>query len=89
VYRVEFTEAALRVLRKLPRNVQRRLVEKAESLQDTPRPNGSKKLESQVPLYRIRSRDYRIVYSIEDSAVRVVIAMVGDRKDVYRWLGRL
>jgi mRNA interferase RelE/StbE len=88
-HRVEFTEAALRVLRKLPRDAQRRIVVRAEALQGDPRPRGSEKLQTRLALYRVRSGDYRVVYRIVDSTNVVTIAMVGDRKDVHRWLERL
>jgi mRNA interferase RelE/StbE len=34
--------------------------------------------------YRIRVGDYRVIYTIDDSIVRVVIVRVGHRRDVYR-----
>ncbi len=49
-----------------------------------PRPSGVVKLSGEENLYRVRAGDYRIVYSIQDAALLVLIVKVGDRKDVYR-----
>jgi mRNA interferase RelE/StbE len=35
-------------------------------------------------LYRIRSGDYRVVYSIKDEIRVVDIRKIGDRKDIYK-----
>ncbi|MGQ0738021.1 MAG: type II toxin-antitoxin system RelE family toxin [Bacteroidota bacterium] len=50
-------------------------------------PGGVKKLKGEKEdLYRIRSGDYRIIYSIEDKIRIVDIRKIGHRKDIYRWL---
>jgi mRNA interferase RelE/StbE len=52
-------------------------------LADEPRPPGAEKLEG-YDYWRVRSGDYRIVYSIEDEVLTVVIVRVGHRREVYR-----
>jgi len=52
-------------------------------LAEDPRPPGSKKLSGNDK-YRVRQGTYRIVYSIEDNELIVVVVKVGHRKDVYR-----
>jgi mRNA interferase RelE/StbE len=52
-------------------------------LAENPRPQGSQKLSGR-DRYRIRQGVYRIVYSIEDDRLVVVVIKVGHRKDVYR-----
>lgn len=53
------------------------------SLADNPRPPGTTKL-SGFDRYRIRQGRYRILYTVEDSALIVHVIKIGDRKDVYR-----
>jgi mRNA interferase RelE/StbE len=54
-------------------------------LAENPRPAGVKKLKgNNEDLYRIRSGDYRVVYSIEDEIRVVDIRKIGHRKDIYR-----
>jgi mRNA interferase RelE/StbE len=83
-YAVVFAKAADRQLRKLPKNVQQRIVLEAESLSVNPRPVGSIKLEGEDELYRIRVGDYRVIYQIGDEQLIVLIVRIAHRKDAYR-----
>ena len=53
-----------------------------DSLADVPRPAGCKKLTDR-PAWRIRVRDYRVLYEIDDRVIRVTVIEVGHRRDVY------
>ena len=60
-----------------------RLVRAIRSLAGEPRPSGCRKLSGKGK-YRIRSRQYRIVYAVQDAILVVTIMKVGHRRDVYR-----
>ena len=83
-YRIEFTSTALRDLRALPRNVQRRIDARILALADNPRPPGVKKLADTECLYRLRVGDYRVVYQILDDRLIIVVVRLGHRREVYR-----
>ena len=83
IYRIRFTPRANRKFRDLPRAVQVRLTMKIDGLSVNPRPNGSKKLNEEDALYRIRVGDYRVVCQIQDKALLVLILKVGHRRDIY------
>jgi len=83
-YRVEFTSAAARAIRKLPKNVRTRLLDAVATLADDPRPHGSRKLSGTEIAWRIRTGDYRIIYEIEDQALIVTVVRAGHRREVYR-----
>lgn len=68
---------------KLPSDVRNRLGTRIEALAEEPRPDGARKLKGIGGTYRVRSGDYRILYTIADEVLLVVIVTVGDRKDVY------
>ena len=55
-----------------------------KSLQHDPRPSGVKKLGGEDDLYRIREGDYRIIYTVQDKELIVLVVKIGDRKEVYR-----
>ena len=55
-----------------------------KTLQYNPRPPGVKKLAGENDLYRIREGDYRIIYTIEDKELIVLVVKIGDRKEIYR-----
>ena len=61
-----------------------RIVTRIRSLARDPRPFGSEKLSGREDLYRLRVGRYRVVYSVGDAELVVVIVRVGHRKDVYR-----
>ena len=67
------------------RKDRRRIVAKIQSLADDPRPPGCQKL-SGAEKYRVRQGNYRIVYSIEDDRLLVLVVRLGHRKNVYRAL---
>ena len=60
-----------------------RIVERIRRLAEDPRPPGCQRLSGR-DRYRLRQGVYRIVYSVEDGRLIVVVIKVGHRKDVYR-----
>lgn len=82
-YRLDFTAAAARELRKLPTSIQAWLTPHLSNLVIAPRPPGSKKLKG-TDGYRLRVGDYRILYEIQEAASRVLIVKVAHRKEAYR-----
>ena len=83
-YALEFRRSARKELESLPDAVLARVWERVEALADDPRPHGCKKLRGANDLWRIRVGTYRVVYHLDDAARTIVIAAIGDRKDVYR-----
>ena len=88
MYAIELKPQAQKFIEKQPRKVQRQLVARIEALQKDPRPAQSKLLHPDKQIYRIRSGDYRIIYQIKEDKLLVLVAKVGDRKDVYKNLWR-
>lgn len=87
-YQIEFTSSALDDLSSLPKKIQKQVVEAAEKLTETARPSGSKQLAGYKKLYRLRTGQYRIVYTIENGVLVVIIVAVGSRKDIYELVKR-
>jgi len=83
-YTVEFSTAARRQFRKLPRNVQTIIQPEIDALADEPRPHGVEKMSGEKNAYRVRVGDYRIIYEIHDAVLIVVVVRVGHRREVYR-----
>jgi len=83
-YSILLAPPAERQLRSFAPAVQKRLVKRMKTLQHDPRPQGVKKLAGEENLYRIREGDYRIIYTIHDKELIVLVVKIGDRKDVYR-----
>jgi mRNA interferase RelE/StbE len=85
-YRLEFTKPATKQFKALPHQVQQRLQPKIEALTTEPRPAGMIKLIGEEELYRIRVGEYRIVYTIQDDQLLVLVVVVAHRREVYRRL---
>lgn len=83
IYQVVFKPAAQRQLKKLPPPIQQDLIELIERLSQEPRPLACKKLKGRQNQYRIRSGEYRIIYSIEDTSLTIRVVKIGHRRDVY------
>ncbi|MEO0156975.1 MAG: type II toxin-antitoxin system RelE/ParE family toxin [candidate division WOR-3 bacterium] len=52
-------------------------------LSDNPRPPGYIKLKGEEA-YRIRVRDFRIIYEIDDMKKTVTVVAIGHRKNIYK-----
>ncbi len=83
-YNIEFTRSAARELHALERAIQLRIATHIDSLAGQPFPPGSKKLQGEPGVYRIRAGDYRILYRVDGKRVTVLILKIGHRRDVYR-----
>src|SRR4051794_16463867 len=83
-YRVEIDRTALKQLSALPREDQERIAAHVNALADDPRPHGVEKLKGFVDQYRIRVGSYRVIYTIRDDRLIVLVLRIGHRRDVYR-----
>ena len=83
-YRIIVRPSADKELRRLPLQVQRRIVAVLEELAVNPRPAGVVKMQGDDNLWRVRLGLYRIVYEIHDAQILVLVLRIAHRKDVYR-----
>ncbi len=82
-YIVEIVPRAEKEFLRLPPTEQKKICNKILSLEKDPRPFGAKKLR-ETEYFRIRSGDYRVVYSIDDDRKVAKVLSIAHRKDVYR-----
>jgi mRNA interferase RelE/StbE len=84
-YRVQIKPSAAKEIEAIDAQKDRqRVVARIQALGDEPRPFGYEKLSGQNQRYRVRVGVYRIVYTIEDDLLLVLVVKVGHRRDVYR-----
>ncbi|WP_017609619.1 type II toxin-antitoxin system RelE family toxin [Nocardiopsis xinjiangensis] len=81
-YHVEVTASAREELRKLDGMVRKRVATAIRELAEDPRPDGCKKLEARDG-YRIRVGNLRVVYTVGDGRITIVVIKIGARGDVY------
>lgn len=83
-YEIEISRTAERQLKKLPEDDQLRVVRAVLALAEEPRPRGSRKLSGYDDVFRIRVGLCRVLYSVFENRLVVLILKIGHRKDVYR-----
>jgi mRNA interferase RelE/StbE len=82
-YKIYIKPTAVKELQKIPKRDVSKIISKIRSLSSNPRPPGCEKLSADEK-YRVRQGRYRIVYSIEDDKLVVLVIKLGHRKDIYR-----
>lgn len=87
-WKVELATAAERELDKLDPQTARRIISFLHSRVaqlDDPRSIGEALKGSELgAFWKYRVGDYRIIASIEDGALRVLVVRIGNRREVYR-----
>jgi mRNA interferase RelE/StbE len=84
-YSILLSPSVERQLKAFDPPIQKRLIRRLKTLSENPRPQGAMKLSGGDDIYRIRERHYRIIYTIQDKELIVLLVKIGDRKDVYRF----
>jgi mRNA interferase RelE/StbE len=87
-WKVELSSQALKALGQLDAQVARRILtflhDRVAPLED-PRSIGEALKGSRLgEFWKYRIGDYRIISSIEDGALRILVVKVGNRREVYR-----
>ena len=81
-YRIELRPAAVRALKNVDHQHRDRIRAAIALLGQDPRPPGAKALRGR-PGFRVRIGDYRVIYTIQDDVLLVVVVALGHRGDVY------
>ena len=83
-FEIDWKGSSYHDLKKIGRQYIPRIVNAIESLSNDPFPVQSKKLVDSESSYRLRVRDYRIIYQVDSEKKVVTIYHVRHRKDVYK-----
>jgi mRNA interferase RelE/StbE len=83
-YRIEVSATAEKQLKKLGPDARIRVIRAVQALASEPRPPGCRKLQGYDDVYRIRIGTYRVLYSIDDTRIVIIVLKVAHRRDVYR-----
>ncbi len=83
-YSLEISRTAEKQIKKLTRDEQICVAKAILSLAIDPFPRGSRRLSGYDDVFRIRVGIYRILYSVAQKKLIIIILKIGHRKEVYR-----
>ena len=83
MFTLRFTPTVLKDLKKLPRPISKRIIEKIQQLEQNPYIKSTKRLVRQ-PYFCLRVGDYRVIYEIRKMELIIIIIKVAHRKNIYR-----
>ncbi len=83
-YKIVISSQVQKQLDDLPAPSWQRVKDAVDRLAAQPRPHGAIKMKGASEYWRIRAGDHRIIYTIEDDRLVVLIIKIGHRGDVYR-----
>ncbi len=80
-YQVFIDKNASKVIDKLEKSLQSAIRKAIKQLEIEPRPFGYKKLVDADGLYRIKVKNYRIIYLVQDNLLLVSVVRVAKRNE--------
>jgi mRNA interferase RelE/StbE len=83
-YRIEISATAERQIKKLAPTEQMRVLKAIKALEFDTRPRGCRKMQGYVDTFRIRVATYRILYSVEDTRLLILVLKIGHRRAIYQ-----
>ena len=84
---VDYTETAQKQLRKLDKQVARRILDFLDervAASEDPRSIGKALSGPLGSFWRYRIGEYRLICDIQDGQLRVLVVQIGNRREVYR-----
>lgn len=84
MYKILFAEVVKKQQKALPQKDLAVMKDLILALTENPRPPRCKKLAGGNAEYRIRYRDYRILYSVDDKTQQVIVYGILHRREAYR-----
>jgi mRNA interferase RelE/StbE len=82
-YVVLLDDNAVKALRSLDKPVRERVAKAIDALEGDPRPAGCEMLKGSHGYYRVRVGAYRIVYTVNDGELVVLVVDVNHRSRIY------
>lgn len=84
---IDYTDSAAKQLRKLDRQAAQLILDYMDervASQENPRSTGKALTGPLGGLWRYRVGDYRVICDIQDGALRVLVVLLGNRREIYR-----
>lgn len=82
MYRIVFTQRALKDLKNIDKEMQKRIAAKLKEYAKEPLRHTRKLINPKMGMYRFRIGDYRVIFDIDRE--NIVILRIGHRRDIYK-----
>jgi len=84
MYTYQFKSRALKDIKKLPKNIQKRIISKLDYYIKTPNPLAfaDNLINFEIGQFRFRIDNYRVIFDIEDNVL--IILTLGHRREIYK-----
>ena len=82
MYSLVYSELAVKQLKKLPKELQVRIVSTLERVRIRPYPHILRLVES--PYFRLRVGVYRVILDIKEERIMIFIIEIGHRRKIYK-----
>jgi mRNA interferase RelE/StbE len=82
-YRIEWRPRARKAFLSLDQSVRRRIGSAVDAVAADPRPSGAKMITGAHGVLRIRVGDYRVLYTIDEDQLIVLVLDAGHRSEIY------
>ncbi len=81
MYEIIFSEKALKQLKKLEKDMQRRIISVLERIRIRPEAYITKLVAD--PSYKLRVGDYRVILDIDRNKLVIFVVLMGHRREIY------
>jgi mRNA interferase RelE/StbE len=82
---IDYSKAARKALKTMPRNTASLIMEKIEALAVDPfAPNNNVRRLTNHPGYRLRVGDWRVVYLVHEQVMLIAVVRIAPRGEVYQ-----
>ncbi len=83
MYKILYEKRVLKEVKYVPNSIKIRIFNEIEKLSLNPYPTQSKKLQGTKNIFRLRVGLYRVIYSVRNKNLIILIVRIAHRKDAY------
>lgn len=83
-YSLRIKKSAQKEIRKLPSDHRSKIVQRINALKHNPLPHSAEKIKGTDNIYRFRQGIYRVIYSIDNHELIVLVIKESHRKESYK-----
>ncbi len=87
MYSIQYTQRVARSIKKLPQDVQIHILDSIDELAKDPSAHMKRlKGERDVPIFSHRMGEYRVLFTLNNMQLVILVLNAGNRRDIYKEL---